>query len=275
MAVYAIGDIQGCHPELLRLLDRLNFDPAADHLWFAGDLVNRGPDSLAVMRLVKSLGERAICVLGNHDLHMLAVARGGQAPQKKDNFDDVLEAGDGSELLDWLRRQPLLHHDPQLDYAMVHAGLHPAWTLNQALTLAAEVESVLRGPDYRGLLANMYGNKPRNWSDSLHDIERQRFIVNCMTRMRYLDEADRLDLKHKGPPGSQPAGLRPWYASDRRRNAEVRLLFGHWSTHGDQALHNAIPLDSGCLWGGQLSALRLDGPPRFTRIDCPGARKPG
>ena len=275
MAVYAIGDIQGCHAELLKLLDRIEFDPAADHLWFAGDLVNRGPDSVSVLRLVRDLGERAVCVLGNHDLHMLAVAHGGQAPNRKDNFDDVLQAEDGPELLDWLRGRPLLHHDPRLGWTMVHAGLHPAWTLPQALDLAAEVEAVLRGPGYPGLLRQMYGNRPRNWSNDLGGVDRLRFVINCMTRMRYLDHDDNLDLKHKGPPGSQPQDLRPWYASNRRRTADQRILFGHWSTHGADAPDNTVPLDTGCLWGGQLTALRLDGPPRFYRVDCPGARKPG
>lgn len=272
MAVYAIGDIQGCFDELQALLDKIGFDPAHDRLWFTGDLVNRGPKSLETLRFVKSLGDRAVTVLGNHDLHLLAVAYGLKDDTAED-LDRILAAPDRDELIDWLRHRPLLHHDSELGYTLVHAGLPPSWDLAKAQALAGEVESVLRGPDCRAFLENMYGNEPEQWSDDLTGWDRLRFIVNCFTRMRFCDNDGRLELQEKGPPGSQPAPYRPWFAVPNRASADLKIVFGHWSTLGPCAEPNVFPLDTGCLWGGSLTALRLDGE-RIT-LPCPGARRPG
>ncbi len=276
MAIFAIGDVQGCFDDLQRLLDRVRFNPAEDRLWFTGDLVNRGPKSLDSLRFVRSLGERAVAVLGNHDLHLLALGEGLREPQGKDEtLLPVLDAPDRDELLEWLRQRPLMHSDPDLGYALVHAGLAPQWDIQTALALAHEVEAVLRGPGYRELLANMYGNEPAQWSDELAGHERERFIINCFTRMRYCDADGRLDLEHKGPPGTQPEPLMPWFEVPGRASARQHILFGHWSTLGEVSGHNAYPLDTGCLWGGRLTALRLDDDGGWYSIDCPGAQVPG
>ena len=275
MPTYAIGDVQGCYDELQRLLDTLHFDPGTDTLWFTGDLVNRGPLSLATLRFVKGLGEHAVTVLGNHDLHLLAVAHGHLRYHRKDNFHDVLEAPDRDELLNWLRHQPMLHHDDQLGYTMIHAGLPPQWDLAKAQACARELENVLQGQDYIAFLGQMYGNEPDQWSEALTDWDRLRFITNCFTRLRYCDDKGRLELEEKGAPGSQPAPYRPWFTVPGRASAALKLVFGHWSTLGSCNETNVYPLDTGCLWGGQLTALRLDGPPLRIGIDCPGARRPG
>jgi bis(5'-nucleosyl)-tetraphosphatase (symmetrical) len=277
MAVFAIGDVQGCYDDLMRLLERIHFDEADDRLWFAGDLVNRGPDSLGVLRFVRKLGKRAVTVLGNHDLHLLAVAAGAARPRSKDTLDDILEAEDRDEYLDWLRHRPLLHHDAALGYTLVHAGLPPQWDLSLARTCAQELEAVLRGPDPAGFFREMYGDEPRRWSDGLIGIPRLRFIVNCFTRLRYCSSAGELELKHKGAPGTQPAGCLPWFEVPDRASAGLHVLFGHWSTLGEVRRHNVYPLDTGCVWGGRLTALRLDGDgsDSWYCVDCEEAQSPG
>ncbi len=259
MAVYAIGDVQGCYAPLRRLLDRLGFDPVADQLWLVGDLVNRGPQSLAVLRFLCQLGNAAICVLGNHDLALLTLAAGLTQPRRGDTMTEVVAAPDAAELLAWLRQRPLLHHDAGLGFTLAHAGLAPAWDLAQARDCAAEVETVLRGPDYRDFLAGMYGDQPDRWSDDLRGIARLRCIVNYFTRMRFCRPDGSLDLKAKGPPGQQAPGLQPWFELPDRRNRDLRIVFGHWAALGYHRAPGIYALDSGCVWGGQLTALRLDG----------------
>lgn len=275
MAVYAIGDVQGCYDSLQYLLERLQFDPTADTLWFTGDLVNRGPASLATLRFVKGLGERAITVLGNHDLHLLAVAEGLQPANGKDEtLGEVLAAPDREALLAWLRTRPLLHTDAALGATLIHAGLPPQWDLAAARARAGEVEAVLRGPDYREFFRHMYGDQPDRWVESLHGWERLRFIVNCFTRLRYCTAEGVLCLGHKGPPGTQPAECLPWFDCPDRRSAGTRIVFGHWSTLGLQLRDDVCALDTGCLWGGELTALRVDGPPQLCGVKCPESRTP-
>lgn len=274
MAVYAIGDVQGCHRELQQLLAYLHFDPRRDRLWFAGDLVNRGPQSLEVLRFVRNLGEAALTVLGNHDLHLLAAADDPARLKKHDTLQPIFDAPDRDVLLDWLRHQPLLHHDTQLGYTLVHAGLPPQWDLHQAQACAREVETQVRSATHAAYFAQMYGDAPERWSAELVGWERLRFITNCLTRLRYCTSDGRLGLAHKGAPGSQPAGLYPWFEVPRR-SRDLRILFGHWSTLGPRTAPGIYPLDSGCLWGGQLTAFQLDGEPRWTRIPCAGMRSPG
>jgi bis(5'-nucleosyl)-tetraphosphatase (symmetrical) len=257
MAVYAIGDVQGCFAELQRLLEKLHFDPAADRLWFTGDLVNRGPRSLETLRFVRALGDAAVTVLGNHDLHLLAVAHGVSRTRRRDTFGDVLGAPDRDELLDWLRRQPLLHREG--GFYLIHAGLPPQWSAEEAERHAAEVEAVLAGEDYPEFFRHMYGDQPDLWSDSLEGWDRLRFITNCLTRIRYCEHDGRVDFKQKGAPGSQPPLLMPWFAVPERRSKGENILFGHWSTLGFYAEQGVFCLDTGCLWGGELTALRLDG----------------
>ena len=268
MAVYAIGDVQGCFDALRALLDKLRYDPSADTLWFTGDLVNRGPQSLEVLRLLTSL-PKLHTVLGNHDLHLLAVAS-GQAPRKKnDSFDDVLNAPDSVALLDWLRRQPLLYHDEQLGYTLVHAGLLPQWDLATARRLAAEAEQAIAGSTHNALFTHMYGDTPDQWHDDLIGWGRLRVIINAFTRLRYCDAQGRMNLHAKGRPGSQPPHLLPWFEVPGRKTRSARLVFGHWSTLGACARDGVVALDSGCLWGGSLTAARLDADtPEFTKIPC-------
>ena len=277
MAVFAVGDIQGCFEELKQLLDRIHFDPAEDSLWFTGDLVNRGPQSLEALRYVKDLGKHAVCVLGNHDLHLLAVAAGTAGAKPGDTLDAVLAAPDRDELLHWLRQLPFLHHDRALGYTLIHAGLPPQWDMALAQSAARELETALRGADHREFFRHMYGNEPRRWSPELRGMERLRFIVNCFTRMRYCNPEGDLDLKAKGAPGTQPPGFMPWFEIPDRRSHELHILFGHWSTVGDIQGQNVHALDTGCVWGGRLTALRLDGDDSgsWYCVDCPGAQRPG
>lgn len=275
MAVYAIGDIQGCFHELQQLLAHLRFDPSQDRLWFAGDLVNRGPHSLETLRFVRNLGPAALTVLGNHDLHLLAVANQASKLKAKDTLHPILDASDRDELLDWLRRQPLLHHDAALGYTLVHAGLPPQWDLAQAQRCAQDIETQLRSADYADFFTHMYGDEPTLWSDTLTGWDRLRFITNCLTRLRYCDSEGRLALAYKGAPGSQPPHLKPWFEHAQRRSRDLKILFGHWSTLGERNDAGIYPLDSGCLWGGQLTALRLDGAVHWIRIPCAGVRMPG
>lgn len=275
MAVYAVGDIQGCFDELMLALDSVAFDPGRDRLWAVGDLVNRGPKSLEVLRFFRDLGDSAVCVLGNHDLHLLALAAGNDRHKDDHSLDRVLQAPDRAELLRWLRHRPLAHYDPELDFLMVHAGLPPAWDTATALACAAEVEAVLRGAGYRDYLMAMYGNKPNRWDDALSGMERWRFTTNCLTRLRYCDADGHLALKEKGAPGTQKRGRTPWFEHPRRVSRGQRIVFGHWSTLGFVARDGVWGLDTGCLWGGRLSLLRLDAaPPQHFTVDCAGARDP-
>lgn len=260
MAVFAVGDIQGCCDEFELLLQTLQFDPARDQLWLTGDLVNRGPRSLDTLRLVKSLGDAAITVLGNHDLHLLATAFNPQAKRKsKDTIDQVLNAPDRDELLHWLRHQPLLHHDPQLNHTILHAGLPPQWDLPLAIACAREVETTLRDSERAQLLfENMYGDEPDRWDDNLEGFARLRFITNCFTRLRACTDNGRLKLKAKGAPDKLEPGLYPWFRVPKRRSRDHRIVFGHWSSLGYYQGDNVLGLDTGCVWGGSLSAMRLD-----------------
>lgn len=260
MAVYAVGDIQGCCDEFERLLAVIRFDPHRDQLWLTGDLVNRGPRSLDTLRLVKSLGNAAITVLGNHDLHLLAIALDPQSKRKtRDTLDDILKAPDRDELLHWLRHQPMLHHDPQLRRTLIHAGLPPQWDLPQAIACAHELETALRDlPHARGLFQNMYGDEPDRWDDALHGFARLRFITNCLTRLRVCTENGRLKLKAKGSPDKLETGLYPWFRVPKRRTRDDRIICGHWSALGFHNANNVLALDTGCVWGGTLCAVRLD-----------------
>ena len=272
MAVYAIGDVQGCYDELQALLEQIGFDTHKDKLWFAGDLVNRGPKSLEALRFLHHLN--AVTVLGNHDLHLLASAHIPKYRKHRDTLHQIIHAEDGPQLLDWLRHQPLLHHDNNTGYTMIHAGLPPQWNLQTAQQCATEVEQVLRGPDYKDFLETMYGNHPNLWSESLRGHDRLRFITNCLTRLRYCDANGRLALEHKGAPGTQPRHLRPWFEWPRK-SADMNILFGHWSTLGAYDGNGVHALDTGCLWGGALTAMRLDGAqPERVEYACPGAMSP-
>ena len=260
MATWAIGDIQGCHDELARLIDKLRFDPAADKLWFCGDLVNRGGQSLAVLRLVRSLGDRAIVALGNHDLSLLAIAERRQQEQARVNPElrEVLFAPDRDELLAWLRTRNLVHVDRTLGFLLVHAGLFPRWTTRQAEDLAREIEEKLRGDGYRRLMKQMFGNKPDLWNPKLRGIDRWRAGINVFTRMRYCDVRGRIAFGDKGAPGTQRPGLYPWYEVPGQAPRDIRVVCGHWSTLGRFSGLGIHAIDTGCVWGGALTALRLD-----------------
>ena len=275
MAVYAIGDIQGCYDELQSLLELIHFNPQHDQLWCAGDLVNRGPKSLETLRFIKDLGDRAACVLGNHDLHLIATAYGYPLDNDDHTLDAILCAPDRDELIDWLRQQPLLHHDDALGYTMVHAGLPPQWDLALARQCAHEVETMLRSDNITNFIEHMYGNKPRRWSDDLSGWKRLRFTVNCLTRLRFCDDQGRLKLKYKGPPGSQPPQYHPWFELPERKSRGMNIVFGHWSTVGMRNDPGIFPLDTACLWGGELTALRIDTAPQWFRLPCTGHQAPG
>lgn len=260
MPVYAIGDVQGCADELDLLLERLDFDPRRDRLWFVGDIVNRGPRSLDALRRVKSLGDTVQVVLGNHDLHLLALARGGAALRKGDEgLQEILDAPDADELLDWLVARPLLHHDDDLGWTLLHAGLPPQWDLATARRCAAEVERHLRSEFVGTLFGHMYGNEPAVWREELEGWARLRFIINAFTRLRVCAADDgRLLLGFKGPPSTAPRGALPWFRVPWRRTREARLVFGHWSALGYVNEPGVLGLDTGCVWGGHLTAQRLD-----------------
>ena len=274
MAVYAIGDIQGCFDELQALLEAIHFSPSHDHLWFAGDLVNRGPKSLETLRFIKGLGKRAISVLGNHDLHLIAAAHGHPIASDDHTLDAILNAPDRDELINWLRQQPLLHHDAALGYTMIHAGLPPQWDLKLARQCAQEVETMLRSDNVVDFIEHMYSNKPCRWSDELSGWKRMRFTVNCLTRLRFCDGNGRLKLKYKGPPGSQPAEFHPWFELAERKSSDLNIVFGHWSTLGKRDDPGVFPLDTACLWGGELTALRLDTTPQWFSLPCAGEQTP-
>jgi bis(5'-nucleosyl)-tetraphosphatase (symmetrical) len=251
MATYAIGDVQGCFDELERLLEEIGFS-SADRLWFVGDLVNRGPKSLEVLRFVRSLGARAVTVLGNHDLHLVAQHEGFERPRADDTFADVLAAPDRTELVDWLRLRPLMHVEG--DCALVHAGLLPQWSVGRAEQLAREVEAALAAPAYRQFFAHMYGSKPDRWSDELAGWDRLRVIVNAMTRMRFCTPDGKMEFRAKGKDA--PAGYLPWY--ETRPPERQLVVCGHWSALGLKLGARVAVLDSGCVWGGALTALRLE-----------------
>lgn len=274
MATYAIGDIQGCDDEFQALLERLEFDPGRDRLWLVGDLVNRGPRSLAVLRRVKAMETAAVVVLGNHDLHLLAVtSTPAERLKPKDTLGEILSAPDRDELLDWLRHRPLLHHDAALGRTMVHAGLAPQWDLTTAQACAAELEAAIRDPQARvELFAGMYGDRPDCWSDALRGIERLRFITNCLTRLRYCRADGRLDLGFKGPIEDAPTGLVPWFRVPGRRSRDLRIVCGHWSALGYYEGDGVLSIDTGCVWGRKLCAVRLDAPAEPVFLPC---RKPG
>ncbi len=269
MATLAIGDVQGCYDQLMRLLERADYDERRDTLWFVGDLVNRGPQSARVARFVKSLGERQVTVLGNHDLALLVIAEAFKKPHRGDTYDELLAAPDRDELVAWLRHQKMLHAGNGC--AMVHAGLLPRWTLAQAGALAREVEAALRGPDYREFLRHMYGNEPAEWRDDLAGHDRLRVIVNAMSRMRLVTPEGRMEFSHKTGPVNLPAGYLPWYDAPGRASRGERILFGHWAALGLLQREDVVCLDTGCVWGRALTALRLeDG--RLFQVDCPELR---
>jgi bis(5'-nucleosyl)-tetraphosphatase (symmetrical) len=259
VAIYAIGDIQGCYDPFRDLLDAIRFNPDKDTLWLTGDLVNRGPKSLKTLRFVKSLGDSVITVLGNHDLHLLALAAGKVRYRNRfETLRKVFKASDCDELVDWLRHRPLAHYAKSIDTLLVHAGTYPTWSVEKTLARAAEVEEVLRSDKQRTLLGKMYGNAPAEWSGELTGYERLRFIVNCLTRMRMLTTKMRLNLSHSGPPYRAAKNLVPWYDFEAPAWAGTRIVFGHWSALGLIVLPELICLDTGCVWGRQLTAVRLD-----------------
>jgi bis(5'-nucleosyl)-tetraphosphatase (symmetrical) len=266
MTTYAVGDIQGCIKPLKCLLKQARFNWEDDYLWLVGDLVNRGPDSLKTLRYVYKHRDRVQVVLGNHDLHLLAVANGLRRKSRSDTLDELLSASDRDELLEWLRLQPLIHS--ARGYTMVHAGVPPMWTLEQAHRYAREVEAVLRGPHYRQFLANMYGNNPRRWKESLSGYERLRLITNYLTRMRYVYANGALDLSSKGPEPDSGRKVAPWFSHAGRETAQDKLIFGHWaSLQGRAGGKKLYPTDTGCVWGGKLSMYDLDRK-RWHSCDC-------
>jgi bis(5'-nucleosyl)-tetraphosphatase (symmetrical) len=256
MAIFAIGDIQGCYHELEHMLELIEFDKKKDKLWLVGDLVNRGADSLSVLRLIKSMGDAAITVLGNHDLHLLAVAAGVAELHHSDTLDEMLAAPDRDELLTWLRQQRMLH--VQDNFVLLHAGLLPEWSVLQAQQLALEVEQALRGTDYVTFLEKMYGNVPHQWDEALTGYKRLRVITNALTRMRICTLQGEMQFKFKGEVGDVPSGYLPWFEVPQRASADATVIFGHWSALGLIVRPNVIALDTGCLWGGNLTAIRLE-----------------
>jgi bis(5'-nucleosyl)-tetraphosphatase (symmetrical) len=268
MAVYAIGDIQGCYDPLRHLLDDIQFDPSVDTLWLAGDLVNRGPKSLKTLRFIRNLGDAAISVLGNHDLHLLALSAGSvRFGRRFDSLEKLLNAPDADELCDWLRHRPMAHYDASLDTLLVHAGTHPNWTVKKTLARAAEVEAELQGDDYDILLGKMYGDAPNMWSGKLSGYKRLRFIINCLTRMRMITDDYRLNFTHDASPWRARKNLQPWYTVDKPATKKTRVVFGHWSQLGLIVLPKLISLDTGCVWGRQLTAVTLDRPgPRVFQV---------
>lgn len=271
MSTYVIGDVQGCLGALHELLETIEFTPGRDRLWFAGDLVNRGEDSIGTLRWCLAHDADIVAILGNHDLHLLAVAEGFVPAHRKDTLDEILDAPDRKEVLEWLRLRPMVHREGK--DLMVHAGLLPQWTAEQAVVLGRELEAVLRGPGYRDFLRGMYGNEPRHWADTLKGQDRLRVIANAMTRLRFLHPDGGMEFLHKCGPESAPPELTPWYDAAERQSRAVRVFFGHWSTLGLYARPDVIGLDTGCLWGGRLSAFRLDDG-RVFQVPCHVRREP-
>ena len=266
MAVYAIGDLQGCLAPLQKLLAKIAFDPQRDRLWFVGDLVNRGPDSAGCLRFVQELGAAAVTVLGNHDLHLLCVAEGIERSRPRDTLEDVLAAPDRDELLDWLRHRPLMHVEGA--FAMVHAGLLPEWSIAKSRELAGEVEAQLQGPGWRRFLMHLYGSEPARWDDSLAGHDRLRAIVNAMTRLRVCTRGGAMDLSYDGKPDKMPANRIPWFDMPARAGASHAIVCGHWSALGLRLDEKVLSLDSGCVWGRALTAIRLEDR-RLWQVPCP------
>ena len=256
MALYLIGDVQGCDDALARLLTHIDFSPSRDTLYLLGDLVNRGPDNVAVLRRLMALGSSAQCVLGNHDLHLLAVSSDVRKPNKQDTIQDILTAPDSSELLHWLRHQHMAMQVGQV--LMVHAGVLPQWTAAQTMALAGEVEAVLRSDDWVQFMPQMYGGLPNLWRDDLEGADRLRVIVNALTRLRFCDAQGAMDFSVKESADKAPAHLMPWFDVPGRRTADVRIAFGHWSTVQTVARQDVVCLDDGCVWGGCLTAAKLE-----------------
>lgn len=272
--LHLIGDLQGCDDALARLLAEIGFSPSRDRIVVLGDLVNRGPGSLAVLRRLHALGDAATCLLGNHDLHLLAAAHGARRPHRGDTLAEVLDAPDRAALLEWLRRRPLA--TLQAGWLCVHAGVLPQWTAADTLARAAEVQAVLRGPDLPAFLAGMYGNRPDRWHDDLQGDERLRVIVNAFTRIRLCAADGRMDFEVKETAAAAPAGLLPWFDLPGRRTAGLPVAFGHWSTLGLVQRPDLLALDTGCVWGGCLSAARVDGGRcEVVQVQCPQAQVPG
>lgn len=271
---YLIGDVQGCCDALQRLLQRLDFSASRDRLWLLGDLVNRGPASLATLRKLMALSGSATCLLGNHDLHLLAAHHGVRRPHGGDTLDDILGAPDREALMDWLRHQRLAVFEA--GWLMVHAGIVPQWSRDDTLAAAADVEAVLRGPALPDFLRAMYGNEPARWDPDLAGTARLRFTVNVLTRLRFCSAAGVMDFKTKDGAGAAPEGFMPWFDVPGRRTADVPVAFGHWSTLGLLARPNLLGLDTGCVWGGKLTAARIDtGAPEIIQVDCDQAQRPG
>ncbi len=279
MASYLIGDVQGCDDALERLLAATGFSPSRDTVYLLGDLVNRGPDSAAVLRRLARLDGSARCLLGNHDMHLLAVAHGIRAPHRRDTLDSVLHAPDRQAMLDWLRRQQLALRTAIAgrDWLMVHAGVLPGWTAERTVALAQELEEVLRGPDLVLFLRGMYGNAPDRWDDSLQGLDRLRVIINALTRLRFCTREGRMEFDTKEGAEGAPPGYLPWFDVPGRRAADTAIAFGHWSTLGWVARDNLVCMDTGCVWGGPLSALRItaDGRQELIQVDCPQQQRPG
>lgn len=282
MALYLIGDLQGCSSAFQRLLDEISFSPSRDTLYLLGDLVNRGPDSASVLRQLMRYGAAAQCMLGNHDLHLLATVCGARKPSRKDVLKDILDAPDRTAMVTWLRQQHmalLLQHRGQR-YLMFHAGVLPSWTSTKTLALASEVESVLRSPELPTFLHQMYSNTPARWDDALTGTDRLRVIVNALTRMRYCTTEGEMEFDFKEGLDKAPAGYMPWFDVPGRKTANVNVAFGHWSTLGWLGRTDVLALDSGCVWGGHLSALKLNEgtasqPHELIQIQCEQSQKPG
>ncbi|MZR63600.1 symmetrical bis(5'-nucleosyl)-tetraphosphatase [Alcanivorax sp. DP30] len=266
MADYAIGDLQGCLQAFDCLLARIDFHPDRDRLYLAGDLINRGPDSLGTLRRVFELRDNVHCVLGNHDLHLLAVAHGATRSKRKDTLAEILDAPDRGELLNWLQHCPLLIDIPEHNAVLTHAGIPPLWSLEQARSRAREVEAVLQDHRCSAFFTHMYGNHPAGWDENLTGTDRWRVITNHFTRMRFVDSQGALDLTTKGEADAPPSGYSPWFRHPARKVTDTRLLFGHWAAlEGRTGIDKVDALDTGCVWGGSLTALRLDD---LTRIQC-------
>lgn len=269
MTLYAVGDLQGCAAAFDALLERLDFARGADRLWLVGDLVNRGPDSLRVLRRVVELGDRVTAVLGNHDLHLLATVAGLRTSDRSDTFGDVLGAPDRDELVDWLRTRPLLHHDTANARVLVHAGIPPTWAVEQAREQAAEIEARLGGRGWQRALRDVYGPAPSQWSRKLDSRERARYALGALTRMRYCDRHGRPDFECSGPPGTQPAGLVPWFDWPDRAARGTHIVFGHWASLGLLRRADVTAVDTGCVWGGSLTAVPVDAPGEPVAVPCP------